>query len=52
MGALSPVHVIFILVIALLVIGPGRLPETGEALGKAMRSFREALDGKHDQVDE
>lgn len=31
-----------ILVIAILVIGPGKLPETGAALGRAIRAFREA----------
>jgi sec-independent protein translocase protein TatA len=46
MGALSPAHLIIILVIALLVIGPGKLPETGAALGRAMREFRGAVDGK------
>ena len=45
MGALSPVHLIIILVVALLVIGPGKLPETGAALGRAIRDFRQAVDG-------
>ncbi len=45
MGALSPVHVILILAVALLVIGPGKLPETGAAIGRAMRDFRRAMDG-------
>lgn len=43
MGALSPVHLIIVLVVALLVLGPGKLPETGEALGKAVRDFRRAM---------
>ena len=46
MGALSPVHLIIILVIALLILGPGKLPETGAALGHAIREFRQAVDGK------
>jgi sec-independent protein translocase protein TatA len=45
MGALSPVHLVIVLVIALLVIGPGKLPETGAALGRAIRDFRQAMDG-------
>jgi sec-independent protein translocase protein TatA len=45
MGALSPVHLVLILVVALLVIGPGKLPETGAALGRAIRDFRHAVDG-------
>jgi sec-independent protein translocase protein TatA len=46
MGSLSPVHLIIILVIALLVLGPGKLPETGAALGKAIREFRQAVDAR------
>jgi len=46
MGALSPAHLIIILIIALLVIGPGKLPETGAALGRAIGEFRGAVDGK------
>ena len=43
MGALSPLHLVIILVVALLVIGPGKLPETGAALGKAVRDFRRGM---------
>jgi sec-independent protein translocase protein TatA len=46
MGALSPAHLIVILVVALLVLGPGKLPETGAALGRAVRGFRDAVEGK------
>jgi sec-independent protein translocase protein TatA len=46
MGGLSPAHLILILAVALIVVGPGRLPETGAALGKALREFRQAMDGK------
>ena len=35
-------ELIIILVIALLVIGPGKLPEVGTALGKSIREFRKA----------
>jgi len=51
MGALSPMHLILILIIALFVIGPGKLPETGAALGKALRSFREATNGTDEPKD-
>jgi sec-independent protein translocase protein TatA len=43
MGALSPLHLVIILVVALLVLGPAKLPETGAALGQAVRDFRHAL---------
>jgi sec-independent protein translocase protein TatA len=35
-------ELIVILVIALLVIGPGKLPDVGSALGKSIREFRKA----------
>lgn len=43
MGALSPMHLILILGIAVLILGPKRLPEAGEALGRALREFRDAV---------
>ena len=48
MGALAPAHLVIILVVALFVIGPRRLPETGPALGRGIRAFRNAVDSKHD----
>jgi sec-independent protein translocase protein TatA len=45
MGAISPLHLVLVLVIALFVIGPGKLPETGAAIGKALREFRLAATG-------
>jgi len=43
MGIESPVHLLFIAIVALVVLGPKRLPELARALGKAMSEFREAL---------
>ncbi|MGZ6340671.1 MAG: twin-arginine translocase TatA/TatE family subunit [Candidatus Limnocylindrales bacterium] len=43
---LSPLHLILILAIALLVIGPGKLPETGAVIGRAVRSFRDSMEGR------
>lgn len=40
---LQPTHLLFILVIALLVLGPKRLPEVARALGRGLRDFRSAL---------
>jgi sec-independent protein translocase protein TatA len=45
MGDLSPLHLVIVLVVALIVIGPGKLPETGAALGRAIRDFRHAVSG-------
>ena len=38
-------ELVVILVVALLVFGPGRLPEVGTALGRAIRDFRKAFEG-------
>jgi sec-independent protein translocase protein TatA len=45
-GFLSPVHVAFLLVIAVLLFGAKRLPELGSSLGSGLRGFRESLEGK------
>jgi sec-independent protein translocase protein TatA len=51
---LQPTHLIFVLVIALLVLGPKRLPEVGRSLGRGLRDFRSALSGdeheRHEEV--
>ena len=46
---LQPTHLLFVLVVALLVLGPKRLPEAGRALGKGIRDFRSAIGGEEDQ---
>jgi sec-independent protein translocase protein TatA len=45
---LQPTHLLFVLVVALLVLGPKRLPEAGRALGKGIRDFRSAMSGDDD----
>ena len=42
MPNIGPVELIVILAIALIVIGPGKLPEVGASLGKSIREFRKA----------
>jgi len=39
---LTPAHLLLILVIALIVVGPGKLPDVGQALGKSIKEFRKA----------
>ena len=46
MDALSPWHLALLLAIVPLVLGPGKLPETGAAIGCAMSEFRNAVEGK------
>jgi sec-independent protein translocase protein TatA len=46
---LQPTHLLFILVIALLVLGPKRLPEVGRSLGKGLRDFKSAIGGEEQE---
>lgn len=39
---IHPLWIVVILVLVLIIFGPGRLPELGGAVGKAMREFRKA----------
>lgn len=41
-GLLQPTHLVLILVIALIVFGPAKLPELGGALGKSIREFKKS----------
>jgi TatA/E family protein of Tat protein translocase len=40
---LAPTHILLILVVALLVLGPKRLPEVGRSLGRGLRDFKDAM---------
>ena len=42
MPNIGPAELIIILIIAIIFIGPGRLPDVGAALGKSIREFRKA----------
>jgi sec-independent protein translocase protein TatA len=43
---------IIILVVALLIFGPKRLPEIGKSLGRGMREFKDSVTGKDDDTPE
>ena len=45
---LQPTHLIFVLAIALLVLGPKRLPEVGRSLGHGLRELRGSITGQSD----
>jgi sec-independent protein translocase protein TatA len=53
----QPTHLILILAVALLVLGPKRLPEVGRSIGRSLHDFRGAIDGVksdlsvHDEAD-
>ena len=47
---IHPLWIVAILVIVLIIFGPGRLPELGSAAGKAMREFRKATSELSNEV--
>lgn len=47
-GILEPTHLIIILIVALVFLGPKRLPGAGRALGQGLSEFRRSLSGEHD----
>ena len=52
LGNIGPLEIIVVLIIALVVFGPKRLPELGNSLGKGIREFKETVTGeKKDDVD-
>jgi len=50
MAGLTPAHLLIILVVALIVIGPGKLPEVGGAIGKSFREFQKATGAVQDAI--
>ena len=52
LGNIGPLEIIVVLIIALVVFGPKRLPELGRSLGKGIREFRGSVSGDHDDEDE
>lgn len=48
--ALGPVELAIIFLIVLVIFGAGKLPQIGEALGKSIKNFKQAADGR-DEID-
>ena len=46
MPNIGPMELIVVLILALLIFGPKRLPEMGRSLGKGLREFKESISGK------
>jgi sec-independent protein translocase protein TatA len=51
-SAPGPLELIVILVIALIVLGPAKLPEAARSVGRGMRELKESLSGDNDDEDE
>ena len=50
-SAPSPLELMVILVVALIVLGPARLPDAARSVGKGMREFKESLSAEDDEPD-
>jgi sec-independent protein translocase protein TatA len=45
---IGPLEILILLLVALIVFGPKRLPEMGRSLGRGMREFKDSISGKDD----
>jgi sec-independent protein translocase protein TatA len=52
MPNVGPMELIVVLAIALIVLGPKKLPEAGRSIGKGMREFKDSLSGDSKRDDE
>lgn len=43
-GLFEPMHLIVVLIVVLVIMGPKKLPELGSSLGKAIKDFKKAVD--------
>jgi sec-independent protein translocase protein TatA len=50
-GLFQPSHLLIILVVALFIFGPKKLPELGQGLGKGIRSFRDSMKAATEEPD-
>ena len=51
---IGPMELVIVLVLALIILGPKRLPEVGRSLGRGMREFKDSISGanRHDEDDD
>ena len=51
MPNIGPTELIIVLVLALIILGPKRLPAAGRSLGQGMREFKDSITGKDTEVE-
>lgn len=51
-GAFQPLHLILILVVVLIIFGPGKLPDVGKAVGKTIREFKRSTQADIEEKEE
>jgi sec-independent protein translocase protein TatA len=49
MPNIGPLEIVVVLIIALVVFGPKRLPELGKSMGNGIREFRSTISGKDEE---
>jgi len=52
MPNVGPLELAIVLIIALVIFGPKRLPELGRSMGRGLREFRSSISGKDDEDEE
>jgi len=51
-GNFGPWELLLILVIVLIIVGPGKLPQVGQSMGKALQNFRKAKEEDFGELEE
>ncbi|MBP7331330.1 MAG: twin-arginine translocase TatA/TatE family subunit [Firmicutes bacterium] len=51
-GAFQPLHLLLILIVVLIIFGPGKLPDVGKALGKTISEFKRSTQADIDEPEE
>lgn len=46
---IGPMELVIVLILALIILGPKRLPEAGRSVGRGMREFKASLTGDNDR---
>jgi sec-independent protein translocase protein TatA len=49
---IGPAELAIVLVLALIILGPKRLPEVGRSVGRGMREFKEGISGNNSQIED
>jgi sec-independent protein translocase protein TatA len=52
MPSIGPMELIIVLVVALVVLGPKRLPDAGRSLGRGIREFKHSISGESTEPDQ